>query len=60
VIKGINVGTGASAGLADAVQALGLSNHQLVALGRTLSELGKTLQVSGVHSQLRSSASSPL
>jgi hypothetical protein len=47
VIEGVNVGSGASAGLADAVQALGLSNHQLVALGRTLSDLGKAMQVTG-------------
>ena len=41
LIEGVNVGAGGGVGMADAVQALGLSNHHLVAIGRTLSALAR-------------------
>lgn len=41
LIEGVNVGAGGGVGMAEAVQALGLSNHHLVAIGRTLSALAR-------------------
>ena len=44
LLDGVNVNVGArgTVGIAEAVQALGLSNHQLVAVSRQMSELAKT------------------
>lgn len=43
LLDGVNVNVGAqgTVGIAEAVQALGLSNHQLVAIARQLSQLAK-------------------
>ena len=41
LIEGVNVGAAGGVGLAEAVQALGFSNHHLVAIGRALSALAK-------------------
>ena len=41
----VNVGTRGTVGISEAVQALGMSNHQLVAIARQLSELAKAANV---------------
>ncbi len=46
MLEGVNVG-GANVSLSDAVEALGLSNHRLVAVGRNVNQIARSLHGSG-------------
>ena len=47
LIEGVRVGGGGGASTADAVQALGASNHRLVAIGRNVNQIAKALHGAG-------------
>ena len=46
MLEGVNVG-GADVSLSEAVEALGLSNHRLVAIGRNVNQIARALHSSG-------------
>ena len=43
MLEGVNVGQAAGSSLGEAVRALGLSNHRLVAIGRNVNQIAKAL-----------------
>ena len=59
LIEGVNVGAAGGVGMAEAVQALGFSNHHLVVIGRTLSGLAKDQPPPDANAGSPSTASHP-